>query len=248
MEQLIVVLVVGALALVKWLVENSGKFQSGDDSGDETSPMDRPSRSPRPARTFGNPADASPRAESDEEKMRRFMEALGLPPNSVPPPVQRQAPRQGVQTVAPSMQRPMSRRIEHPTTSRPVASAPGELKPELARRSIAAPLDTGGPIPQLAKSRPMSESAPAVQVTSFAPAAISQTQAAVAAAGVSVTPETRGSAPSLSRPAPATDLWAGLREQLGDAAALRRAILLREILGEPKGLQSAESPSIFSPL
>ena len=30
--------------------------------------------------------------------------------------------------------------------------------------------------------------------------------------------------------------------------ALRRAILLREILGAPKGLQSAPNPTIFSPL
>ena len=94
----------------------------------------------------------------------------------------------------------------------------------------------------------MSESAPAVEITSFAPATIARTQAAVASAGASVAPGKQGDAAPLAIPSPAMDLHAELREQLQTPAALRRAILLREILGEPKGLQSAESPSIFSTL
>jgi hypothetical protein len=39
-----------------------------------------------------------------------------------------------------------------------------------------------------------------------------------------------------------------LRDQLRTPASLRNAILLREILGVPKGLQSTQSSTIFSPL
>lgn len=249
MDQIIVVLIVGALALGKWLIENSGKFQSGNDEPeDEPRPVDRPASTrptPGPARTYGPPAATpSSRTETDEEKMRRFMEALGLPANSMPPPAQRRVPQPSASSGPQRSPRPIARRLERPAQPEP---SPAELQPA-SRRSIAAPLDTGGPIPDLPKSRPMSESAPAVQVTSFAPAAMAQTQAAVAAAGASVTPEKQGGFTSFAPPSPAMDLRAGLREQLGDPAALRRAILLREILGEPKGLQSAESPSIFSAL
>ncbi|MEI8233091.1 MAG: hypothetical protein WCH57_00220 [Verrucomicrobiota bacterium] len=240
MDQLIVVLIVGALALVKWLVENGGKFQSGGDAGEDAPPA--------PRRPLGTPAEPSTHAETDEEKMRRFMEALGLPANGVPPPAQRPVPRPSEsQSVAPPVPRPIVRRVERPAF-RPVTSAPAEPQPEPAHRSIAPPLETGGPLPKIPKSRPMSESAPAVQVTSFAPAAIARTQASIAAAGAGVTPAKRQDAQPFGQPAPAVDLQMGLREQLGSPAALRRAILLKEILGEPKGLQSLGSPSIFSPL
>ena len=51
-----------------------------------------------------------------------------------------------------------------------------------------------------------------------------------------------------SKPGQAQGLRGTLLEQLRTPASLRNAILLREILGSPKGLQSTQSPSIFSPL
>ncbi|MDD5349514.1 MAG: hypothetical protein PHQ12_04810 [Chthoniobacteraceae bacterium] len=241
MDQLILVLIVGAVALIKWFVENAGKSQAGrEDAGDETPDFPaNPSVPPRRVRPPGNLADPASRGESDEEKMRRFMEALGLPSNGVPPPRPAQPQRPAPRSVAPPLPRPIVRRTERPPM-RPAVPAPQpQPRPELARRSIASPLDIGGPLPELPKSRPMSESAPASQVTSFRPSAPAPAPTQAGAA-----PASRQTA----SPFPSADMQAGLRDQLRDPASLRRAILLREILGEPKGLQSLESPSIFSPL
>jgi hypothetical protein len=58
-------------------------------------------------------------------------------------------------------------------------------------------------------------------------------------------------AQTMAQPGENAGQWQGnpsldaLKDQLRDPASLRRAILLREILGTPKGLQSAASPSIL---
>jgi hypothetical protein len=85
------------------------------------------------------------------------------------------------------------------------------------------------------------------------PAPTAQSGSAVYAAGANIgqgrNEIAAAMAVTLRSPAPAGgDLREELRGQLRDPAAVRRAILLREILGEPKGLQSMESLSIFSPL
>ena len=238
MDQLVVILIVGAVAFVKWLVENAGK--SAGSAGDDT--PDYPAERPAPRRRIqtppGDAANPTPRTESDEEKMRRFMEALGLPSNGVPPPQpQRPAPRRSSEprSVAPPAPRPIIRRAGPQRPAAPVPQSQPQPAPQPARRSIAAPLDIGGPLPEIPKSRPMSESAPDIEVS---------TVVAQAAANAGSKPTPRLAAAYSTTAAGAADL----REQLRDPAALRRAILLREILGEPKGLQSLESPSIFSPL
>jgi len=128
--QLIVWIVIVVAAIGKWLFEYTNVLQGGgsDDAADT-----RPSR-PNTPRSLRPGAESDPRIESEEEKMRRFMEALGLPQGSAPPVVRKTAPN-------PTMKRPAA-----PPSERPVFTA----KPRSpARPKIAPPLDTGGPLPVL---------------------------------------------------------------------------------------------------
>jgi len=231
MEQWPIFLIVGLIALVKWLMENSGKFQ-GDESDDipdpDPSQRNRPA-SPRPPRPN---AGAFPGGETEEERMRRFMEALGLPKEGVPPP--RPAPRKAA---------PVKPDIRH--LGRPIPA------PAAARRTkISPPLETGGPLPTLPKTASVGETAPSMEVTSIPQMTFGEPLQVARSVAVEVSSAVTQPSP---RPAPKkppreTAVQAALQEQLRDPASLRRAILLREILGAPKGLQSAQSPSIFSPL
>ena len=229
MDQIIVLVLVGALALGKWLFENAGKFQSGesDDSAPDRSQRNTGvPRNPRPI------AGAAPRWENEEEKMRRFMEALGLPPQEgVPPPVRK------------------PKRIGQPA---PVVKAQPQSqpqpRPQSVRPQISRPLETGGPLPTLPKTASVGETAPSMEVTSIPQMTFASPEQAMqsTAAEISAAAKLAGRPSPQKRQMPAVQ--AALREQLRDPASLRKAILLREILGVPKGLQSAQTPSIFSPL
>jgi len=236
MDQLIVLVVVGALALAKWLFENAGKFQGGE--SDDNPP--NPAQPPRPLRPD---SEAAPRSESEEERMRRFMEALGLPQSSVPPPVRKPVVRPPPRPAEPVSKplptpRPSSRNVGYPISP----SAPAR------RPKIAPPLETGGPLPTLPKTASVGETAPSMEVTSIPQMTFAAPEQAVQSSAAEVSAAAKSSArPSLQKQQ-TTGTQAALREQLRDPASLRKAILLREILGAPKGLQSAQSPSIFSPL
>ena len=228
--QLIVWLGVAVLAAAKWLFENADIFQGGR-SGEtpDTKPL-RPSQ-PR--------EDSSAERESEEEKVRRFMQALGLPPEGVPPPA-RVVKQPSAPVPAPT---PAPRRMDRPV--RPLFPAPvKQVAPVVpaGRANIAPPLETGGPLPSIPKTASVAETAPSMQVASIPQMVFDQPreQARPAAPTQPSRADSRKTQPAVAQ--------AALREELRGPAALRKAILLREILGAPKGLQSAQSPSIFSPL
>ena len=225
MDQLILVLVVGAVAFAKWFFENAGRFQGGDE------PDDVPRR-PQP-RPNARPLNPTHPEESDAEKMRRFMEALGLPPESAPPstPVRKPAAQ-------PRRPQPPAEPAKAAPTSRPV------------RPHIAPPLETGGPLPEIPKTASVSETAPGSEVTSIPRMVFvesEQLNTRPRAREGSQPPERRPAAPA-SKQRQAAGVPGALRDQLRTPAALRNAILLREILGAPKGLQSTQTSSNFSPL
>jgi len=228
MDQLIVILVVGALALGKWLFENSGRFQ-----GDEP---ESPSNPTQPRLPTARTLRPDPGEESEEEKMRRFMEALGLPPESAPPPVRRQ----------PAAKPAMKQQPQEPVT--PPRKEPRRLA-QPARPKIAPPLETGGPIPTLPKTASVAETAPSMEVTSIPTMTFAQPEQA--AQGAQAVEKAASSARQSSVPTQQKQVstaQATLMEQLRNPAGLRNAIILREILGTPKGLQSVQTPTIFSPL
>jgi len=215
MDQLILIVVVGVVAFVKWFLENAG--QSAPDKP-------RPP-SPRPLRT--DPGDAN-RTESEAERMRRFMEALGLPPDAVPP--------------APTRKPLPTARKGRPVDPFPRPAAPAH------RPNIAPPLETGGPLPTLPKTASVGETAPSMEVTSIPQMTFAEPEQAVQSAAAAVAASAKTPSRSASQAQQSSSAQAALREQLREPDSLRKAILLREILGAPKGLQSAQSPSIFFPL
>ena len=235
MDQLILLVVVGVVALAQWLFKNAGKFQGGE--SDDSAP-DRSQRNPQVPRNPRPMAGPAPRWENEEEKMRRFMEALGLPPEEgVPPPVRKPVAR----PIQPASQplpapKPDLRPVGHPLAS------------PARRPQISRPLETGGPLPTLPKTASVGETAPSMEVTSIPQMTFAAPEQAVQSASAEVSAAAKPSSRPLAPKQQTSGVQAALREQLRDPASLRKAILLREILGAPKGLQSAQSPSIFTPL
>jgi len=239
MDQLVVILVVGAVALGKWLLENAGKLKGDDADSSQDIPTDSERRvTPVPRRPNLESASSQ---ESEEEKMRRFMEALGLPQGSVPPPSRK--PVSQSTPLARQASKPLPAPRPHPRQmGRPIQPSSLPRRPQISR-----PLDTGGPLPTLPKTASVSETAPSMEVTSIPQMTFAQPQQAVQSAGAEVGAPLMRSASSAPVMRQQT-AQATLREALRDPASLRKAILLREILGAPKGLQSVQTPSIFSPL
>lgn len=233
MDHLGVIILVGLFALGKWLVQNVGKTaESQEDSAPGTPPV-----TPTPIRS-GQPLPAN---ESEEERMRRFMEALGLPAGSAQPP------------------KPVLRESQKPLTRPPLTAASDEVvQPPRAqvpmprerrmresrpdRRQIAppsAPIEAQTAIPKIAS---MGDSAPQMEVSSIPAMTFATPESYIRKA----TPTQARGAKTMVEPAPASGIT--LSELLHDKSALRKALIMREILGAPKSLQSAKSPSIFSSL
>jgi hypothetical protein len=152
--------------------------------------------------------------ESEQERMRRFMEAVGLPPDSTPPPVVR--PRA---TTNPPPLLPVKPPVRYPEVM------PGRLRrvPPVTTAPPAQPVSRRippVPAPMRAASFPEPASmAPPVPQTS-APARASQPGALV--------PATQPATPARA-----------LLERLRDPASIREAIVLREVLGPPRAFHQA---------
>lgn len=78
MEQLVIILIIGAISLVKWLIEKSAEMRERRETEERLDRLDRRVHTPPgPVREAGQ-----------EESVRKFLEALGLPVDSpAPPPV-----------------------------------------------------------------------------------------------------------------------------------------------------------------
>ena len=231
MDQLILLVVVGVIAFVKWLMENAGQNAPDETQSPPASPL-------RPGS-----GDASG-TESEEERMRRFMEALGLPQNSMPPPVRKPTPRPADKPASQQLPspRPHPRQLGRPLPpGRTIFPSTPAHRPD-----IAPPLETGGPLPTLPKIKSVGESAPSMEVTSIPQMTFAEPEQAVQSAGVAVSVPAKTASRSSPPQQQGISAQAALREQLREPDSIRKAILLREILGAPKGLQSAQSPSIFS--
>ena len=191
MNDLVIFLVLGGIALVfRWLSRHSGS------DSDESHPV---SHNEQP----------SPPNESDEERIRRFLEALGAPPGTPPP--SKVQPRPSV-----------SGRVVTPKAA-PLARPP--------KRSWVQPLPPLVTIPEaLEETRPSVAVAPTTAVVLDAPPA----PPAVVAAVELPTPKLW--AATTARPIiPARRR--SLSGRLRSAGGAREAIILREILGPPRSFE-----------
>jgi hypothetical protein len=164
---------------------------------------------------------------SDEERIRKFLEALGQPSTVKPPPAI--APRTDVAPRPVAPVRPPRSMI--PVPERRTAKTPPEQRPEIAERpqAEAAP----PPLPrrryQPRQSAPRQKESPVFEVhdTSSSTRGIEPT--------VRADPEAQGR-PAETAEQPAISFVRLLRTPGG----LREAMILREIFGPPRSLQSVD--------
>ena len=232
MDGLPIVIIFGLIALGKWLLENAGKSASDQEGGAGSD--------------AGGPAANRPTTEDEAERMRRFMEALGLPRQAMPPP---RVPTPPVETMAPQspppaaqQQRPQSR--TQPTGRQKERRGSIAPRPRPERKKIAADLESITPMEPIAKAASMSETAPQMETLDipsldFAEP-VREAERAVEAACIA-----SGTSPN-SFAGHGGDMRRFLQSSLRDRAQLRRALILKEILGPAKALQSSQRPSIFA--
>ena len=176
-----ILLIIAAITLIRWLIQK-GK---GEAQNTESTPPPPPSR----------PITRGGETQTEEERVRKFLEALGQPAGSAPLKV---APRR--RAVQPKIFSPLP----------PLTTAPPPL-PEAPRSRTATPPP---PLPiELATKR--SATAPDFEVREVA----RQTS---------------------SEPLPETRHTTAARIKLGTPQDLRTAIVLREIFGPPRSLQSLD--------
>ncbi len=207
MEPIAILLIVGAISLVNFIV---GKMKGGGDGqvldGGGQPGTDRGTPRPRSAA----------KTESEAERMRRFMEALGIPQEAAPPPPQ-PAPRR---EVPPSPQR-APRREAPPPRPEPAARNPAP-EPVRERRYIANP--------------------PALPVAvAVAAGVIPATKVEVGLSEIGNVAAAKQAAEAyLIQPATGPESLAkgGIHDLLRNPASVRAALVLREVLGPPRGLQS----------
>jgi len=187
MNDTLIFLVLAGLALIfKWLTSQG--------SSDAEKPEPPPP----------NEAARRPPSETEEERVRRFLEALGMPQGTQPPP-------------------PVQRR-------RVIAPAPRPAEKPKVRRSWVQPLPPVVTTPPEILPPPL-PSEPAPEVVVRRPEVIVPPPSPV-----SLMPK-----PVPRRPAPVRSLGAMLRSR----ASIRQAIILREVLGPPRGLQALDELRSF---
>lgn len=175
MNDLFIFLVLAGIALVfRWLAKQASS------ESDESRPVPQNEQ-------------PSPPNESDEERIRRFLEALGAPPGTPPPPkVQRQ-----------------------PAPSRPVVTPNAPPLPRPAKRSWVQPLP---PLVTIPKGQ--DEARPSITVAS-APAAVLDPPPIMVAAGEPPTPQLwAGTAARPVVPVRRSSLGALLRSAAGAREAI----------------------------
>jgi hypothetical protein len=178
-------------------------------------------------------------AESEQERMRKFLEALGVPSGPQSPPL-RPTP-----TAAPAPPKPAPQKPASPTLApRPVAMP---IPPPMMRpRPTAAPVHVPKPRPPVVVEEPLPAESrepgylqPAAAVagqvsTDFSRAHQEQMSSAelpsIMAAAMGNAPTTGVSARFVSAQGQA------LRELLRSKESLRAAIVVSEVLGPPKGI------------
>ena len=213
-DNLIFLLLIAVAALFQLLSKTVGKQGKSD--------SDKPSSSPKPQTP--RPIQRAPQ-ESDADRIRKFLEALGQPPGSTPtPPVlprtnippRRLAPVQPPPVITPRVWRlPQDHREKPDVTQR--ESAPHE-RPSRLQQIVSTP----APPPAI----------PTFEIHETLPAELQEPPI--------ITMPVEGDARPSQAVAKRGDFRVDIATLLASKSSLREAILLREILGTPRGLQELD--------
>ena len=214
LDNLLFFLLIAVAALFQLLSKTISKAKKSDSN--ETSTAPRP-QTPRPIQR-------APR-ESDADRIRKFLEALGQPPSSTPPPPvfpRTDIPPRRLAPVQPPPALPGMWRLPRERAE----------KPDVSQREIT-PIEQPGRLPQI--------------VPPVVPAPVAATFEVHEA--LPVEPQQ----PSIIKTAVDSDATASqvvakragskrdIATLLGSKSSLREAILIREILGPPRGLQALDA-------
>lgn len=211
-DNLIFLLLIAVAGLFQLLSKTISKSGKRDPNGTPGPPKPQTPR----------PVQRTPR-ESDADRVRKFLEALGQPPSSTPPqPVAPRAdvsPRPLAPVQPPPVIIPRAWGLPRERQQKPdLSETPSRLPEQPSRFQQVVP----PPVPVAAT--------PVFEIHEASPAEIQQPQI------VTIPVETYGSAKS-SGVAKGADFKIDIPLLLASKATLREVILLREILGPPRGLQ-----------
>ena len=210
LDNLLFLLLIAVAALFQLLskaINKAGKSDSNETSSSPTPQTPRPiQRAPR---------------ESDADRIRKFLEALGQPPSSTPPPLV--LPRSDVPP----------RRLA-PVQPPPVLPGMWRLhrehreKPDIRQRE-SAPLEQPSRLQQIVPPPVPPPVAPAFEVHEALPVELQQPPI--------IKPPVEAYAAATGAVAKRADFKMNIATLLASKSSLREAILIREILGTPRGLQ-----------
>ena len=213
LDNLLFLLLIAGAALFQLLSKAISK--AGKSDSNETSSSPSP-QTPRPIQR-------SPR-ESDADRIRKFLEALGQPPSSTPPspvvprtniPPRRLAPVQPP-PVIPGAWRLPRERAEKPDVSQGESAPLGQ--PGRLQQTVPPPVP-----PPAAATFEVHEALPVEPQPSI------------------IKPVEAYSAPKGFGVATTADFKTDIATLLGSKSRLREAIILREIFGPPRGLQAMDA-------
>ena len=214
LDNLLFFLLIAAAALFQLLSKAITKAKKSDSNDTSSSPTPHPSRPIQPA----------PR-ESDADRIRKFLEALGQPPTSTPPsPV---VPRSNIPP------RPLAP-VQPPPALQRVWRLPRERaeKPDVSQGE-SAPLGQPGRLQPIAPPPVPPPTAPAFEVHEALPIELQQPP-------IIKTP-VESDAPASQVVAKRAGSNRNIATLLASKSSLREAILIREILGPPRGLQALDA-------
>lgn len=217
MENYLFLILVAVVGVIRWLLQAAENKKNAE-------AQKRAQPSPTATATSSSPAPAPQRTapQSEEEHVRKFFEALGVPTSETPPP--RVQPRSVTPKPAPQDRKFL------PVDPFPVPSARAAQKSPTPVVVAPPPLPTVA-IPPLAEAKPL----PTREIRATAmpdPWAVTTSGfdlQEVGAADKSTKSDSGGAA---------------LAARLASPQGLRDAIVLREIFGTPRGLQPLAGAAI----
>ena len=212
LDNLLFFLLIAVAALFQLLSKTISKAKKSDSNETASSPGPQ---TPRPIQRASR--------ESDADRIRKFLEALGQPPSSTPPsPV---LPRTNIPA------RPLAP-VQPPPALPPVWRLPRQRaeKPDVSQRE-STPIKQSGGLQQILPPVVPASAAPTFEVQAAFPVGPQQPSVKTA-----VESDAAGSEIVAKRAGSKTDI----ATLLASTSSLRQAILIREILGPPRGLQTLD--------
>ena len=208
-ENIFFLVLVAAVGLIRWLMQAS-EARKNSESERRTQPP--PPNAPVPR----------PETQTEEERVRRFMEALGVPTSTAPPPKMRE--------VIPKKTRPAQRKV-YPVDPFPKPRS-GPWSPE----PVKAPPSTPAAPPPIPSTPPPILETPSLPIASAPP--VFEVRVVDGRAE-----EPRPSSELVRQTAAAVlpQTWAA---RLSTPTSLRDLVVLREILGAPRSLQPLDLYSL----